>query len=255
MFSSRHRLQQFSSRILIWLYSSFCESKKIVKSSAKSNELLFVSPNFGFPLSPQLLFASNGSKSFINKLENIVLDMSPCLSPIFCKVVLFLYIMKYFAPYKLRGLYLIMLQESQSYLNHKEIPKVLGFSFKRQSMIYISGQNICSNVKKSSKIRQEEKTLISTFTQFLTAITKVLFLGRRLDTRLCIHPFFRFFKYFQISEVLSCLEIREETSIQCFLYQISCIALLLANGTFGKISKSFIISCHRLQLFFYQLLG
>ena len=65
---------------------------------------------------------------------------------------------------------------------------------------YKHGQNIWTKVKKSSKIGQEQKTLITTSVGFLTAITKLLFLEKGLDTRLCLHPVLTFFcKYFLIS--------------------------------------------------------
>ena len=64
MFSSRPQLQQFFSKILILFYSSFCESEKIAKSSAKINELVFASPNFNFSLFPMLVSAKNYAKSF-----------------------------------------------------------------------------------------------------------------------------------------------------------------------------------------------
>ena len=64
---------------------------------------------------------------------------------------------------------------------------------------YNCGQNLWNNAKKSSKTEQDKKTLISIFTSFLAASPKVLLLERRLGTRLCLHPFFRFFQYFTIS--------------------------------------------------------
>ena len=54
--------------------------------------------------------------------------------------------------------------------------------------IYNRGQYICNKVKKSSKIGKEQKTLTSPLAQFLTVISKVLFLERRLGTRLRLHP-------------------------------------------------------------------
>ena len=54
---------------------------------------------------------------------------------------------------------------------------------------YNHAQNLRSNVKKSSKIGQDEKTLISVSAQFVTTSTKFLFMERRLETRLCLLPF------------------------------------------------------------------
>ena len=42
------------------------------------------------------------------------------------------------------------------------------------------GQNICNRVKKWSKIRQEQKTFLTTSAQLFAAISKMLFLERRL---------------------------------------------------------------------------
>ena len=55
--------------------SSFCQSEKIAKLCAKSNELIFVSSNFGFALSSLLVSTNNDSNFFINKLKNTVLNM------------------------------------------------------------------------------------------------------------------------------------------------------------------------------------
>ena len=53
-------------------------------------------------------------------------------------------------------------------------------------------QHVLRNIKKSSKSRQDEKTLIPAFAYFLTASAKNLFLQGRLDTRLCPHAVLRF---------------------------------------------------------------
>ena len=50
-------------------------------------------------------------------------------------------------------------------------------------------QRLWKNVEKSSKIEQDEKTLISAFALFLTTSTKALFLERSLGTRFCFHLF------------------------------------------------------------------
>ena len=55
------------------------------------------------------------------------------------------------------------------------------------------GQNIWKKIKKSSKIGQNYKALISTFASFLTAIAKNYILWERLDNRLCLYPKWRFF--------------------------------------------------------------
>ena len=51
---------------------------------------------------------------------------------------------------------------------------------------------------KFGKIAHEQKTLISSFAYFLTAIAKVLFLQGRLGTMLCLYPNLRFFLHFLI---------------------------------------------------------
>ena len=56
------------------------------------------------------------------------------------------------------------------------------------------GQNNWNKVKRSSKIGRDFKGLISAFAYFMTALGKVLFLGGRLGTRLCLHPNLRIFK-------------------------------------------------------------
>ena len=81
MFSSTSHLQQYFSKILILFYSSFRESEKVVKSSRKCNELMF--PNLIISLIPLLVSGTNDGRSFINTLKSIVLNMSPCFSPIF----------------------------------------------------------------------------------------------------------------------------------------------------------------------------
>ena len=80
MFSSTPHLQQYFSKILILFYSSFRESEKVVKSSRKCNELMF--PNLIISLIPLLVSGTNDGRSFINTLKSIVLNMSPCFSPI-----------------------------------------------------------------------------------------------------------------------------------------------------------------------------
>ena len=53
---------------------------------------------------------------------------------------------------------------------------------------YNPRQNTWNNVKKSSKISRDCKTLVSIFVYFLTAINKVYFLEQKLGTRLYLHP-------------------------------------------------------------------
>ena len=48
------------------------------------------------------------------------------------------------------------------------------------------GENIWNKVQKSSKIRQDQKTLVSIFVYFLTTIAKVQFLEGRLGPRLSL---------------------------------------------------------------------
>ena len=59
--------------------------------------------------------------------------------------------------------------------------------------IFIPGKSKCGKVKKSSKIGQDWRTLISVSPLFLTAITEVLSLKGTLGTRLCLHLILRFF--------------------------------------------------------------
>lgn len=56
-------------------------------------------------------------------------------------------------------------------------------------------QNTWSKIKKSSKIGQNLKILISAFELFLPAIVKVLFLKRRLGFELYLHIYLRLSRY------------------------------------------------------------
>ena len=58
---------------------------------------------------------------------------------------------------------------------------------------YNHGHNIWNKVKKSSKIEQEQKSLMTASAKFLTAIAKILFVTGRLDTRPYLHPILKFF--------------------------------------------------------------
>ena len=53
--------------------------KKIAKSSANSNKLIFASRSFGVSLFPLLVFINDNGKSFIYKSENIVLNITTFL--------------------------------------------------------------------------------------------------------------------------------------------------------------------------------
>ena len=57
-----------------------------------------------------------------------------------------------------------------------------------EMQIYNPGQNIWNKLMTPSKIGQDWKSSISTFTYFLTAIDKVQFLDGRLATGLSLHP-------------------------------------------------------------------
>ena len=61
-----------------------------------------------------------------------------------------------------------------------------------------TGQNIWNKVKKSSKIWQEQKTLITASVQILITIAIVLFLEWKLGTRLYLRPILTFSLYFFI---------------------------------------------------------
>ena len=92
------------------------------------------------------------------------------------------------------------------------------------------GQNIWNYTKKSSKIWQEQKTFIS---EFLTAITEVLFLEGRLVTKVCFQSFgiFQIIPTFLRSYVVRQL-LRQ--IVYNVLYEISSSALLLANRTYTE---------------------
>ena len=60
---------------------------------------------------------------------------------------------------------------------------------------YNPGQNTWSKIKKSSKIGQNLKILISAFELFLPAIVKVLFLKRRLGFELYLNIYLRLSRY------------------------------------------------------------
>ena len=51
-------------------------------------------------------------------------------------------------------------------------------------MYTISEKNVCDKIMNSSKIRQAQKILISTFAQFFAAMANVSF----LCSRLCLEP-------------------------------------------------------------------
>ena len=87
-----------------------------------------------------------------------------------------------------------------SNLTKKRRPPKIFYTFMKFSLFlmrisknYNPGQNIWHKVKKSIKIGQDFKNLLSKFAYFLTAIVKVQFLEGRLGTRLRIHPNLTFF--------------------------------------------------------------
>ena len=57
---------------------------------------------------------------------------------------------------------------------------------------YYPGQDIWNKLEKFSKTKQGEKSLISTLACFLTAISKVEFVGGRLCARLCLNQKLKF---------------------------------------------------------------
>ena len=75
---------QYLSKKPSFSCNPFLVRENIVKSSAKSKELICLLNNYGDSLSSDwaLCFSNSIGRSFINKLKNIVLKISPCLSPI-----------------------------------------------------------------------------------------------------------------------------------------------------------------------------
>ena len=113
---------------------------------------------------------------------------------------------------------------------------------------YNHGEKLRNNVKKSSKIRQDEKTLTSVF----AASTEVLFLEGRLGTTLFLHPFLRFSQFFLFLQILSlkaCRNLRNNSRIRFFeldiMYHFPC-----GDQTYTKILKCFIILCPQPSLSF-----
>ena len=68
------------------------------------------------------------------------------------------------------------------------LPAMSNLDLVKKLTTYNLGQNNWNKVKKASKIRQEQKTLLTVPALFLTAITKVLFLEGRLRTRFYLYP-------------------------------------------------------------------
>ena len=100
------------------------------------------------------------------------------------------------------------------------------------------GQNIWNEIVKSNKIGQKKKSLVSIFSCFLTAITRIKFLEGRLDSRLGVrlnYEFLLIFSNFLRSSVWSCSATLEKTFIPILLYWISSSVLLLGNWTCTKI--------------------
>ena len=69
--------------------------------------------------------------------------------------------------------------------------------------------------------------------QFLTAITKILFLGRRLGTTLYI--FFKYFSYFLSFYILNHLDTCEEIYMLLFLSYSASTVLLVVNWNFSRV--------------------
>ena len=78
-----HCLQYFSKQSS-FSCNPFLVKKNITKSPAKSKEHIFILNNSKDSLSSEcvLCFDDSIGRSFTNKLKNIVLKISPCLSPI-----------------------------------------------------------------------------------------------------------------------------------------------------------------------------
>lgn len=86
------------------------------------------------------------------------------------------------------------------------------------------GENIWQKVfKKTSKIRQDKKDLISTFTSFLTKTNKYYFHHGRLGTSHVPTQFsdFRDISLFTKILDLSCSATHESSRMQSLLYQMS----------------------------------
>ena len=78
-----HCLQYFSKKSS-FSCNPFLVRENIAKSPAKSKEIICVLSHSGDSLflDRLLCFSNSIGRSFINKLKNIVLKISPCLSPI-----------------------------------------------------------------------------------------------------------------------------------------------------------------------------
>ena len=86
---------------------------------------------------------------------------------------------------------------------------------------------------KWSKIWYDQKTLVSTFALFLTAIAKPWFVGGRLEASGCFwvfHPVVIFF------EVLSHSGTHGKNHLRAFFYNVS-ISVLVVNNSCTKISN------------------
>ena len=84
---------------------------------------------------------------------------------------------------------------AEVYLQYKWFAYFWKFHNALQKSGYNPGQNIWEKVKKkkSSKIGQEQKSLMFAFVWFLTFIAKISFLEGRLGLSLRPHPILRFF--------------------------------------------------------------
>lgn len=67
---------------IIPLKYQFCENEEIAKSCTRSKKLKFTLPNFSVSLFSLLVPVHNETDSFINKLKNILFNISLCLRPI-----------------------------------------------------------------------------------------------------------------------------------------------------------------------------
>ena len=99
----------------------------------------------------------------------------------------------------------------------------------------IISDKVWSKVKKSGKTGKDTKTLISFFVTFLATNTRVLFLGRRLGTRLYLHPKFEVLRLFPKSQVFWQFVMELGYNV---LYYVSSPVLLVANLTYTKIFQS-----------------
>ena len=99
----------------------------------------------------------------------------------------------------------------------------------RKNFVNNLGQNIWNKVNISNEIEQYQKTLISTFAHFLTAIAKVQFLEGREGKELYLHPNSNFSSLFQFPKILKPFENSRGNSYTKFV-----ILYLKFRFTYGK---------------------